>query len=252
MSPFEPVARRSVPDEVFDQLVRGIVDGELPAGEPLPSERRLAEVLGVSRPAVREALQRLSQSNLVDTRHGGGTTVRDVRANAGLDLLPRLLVRGDGSIDLHAARSVVELRAQAGPHLARLAARRAADDVRAELHPLADALAEARGADAQQVAALEFWDAIVTGADNLAYRLLWNSLRATYEVVRGALAVVMADEVADAAGHRAIADAIVARDPDAAEGAARSVLGRGTRSAAAVLDRMAVTTRDGDDEERDQ
>jgi GntR family transcriptional repressor for pyruvate dehydrogenase complex len=232
---FQPVARRSVPDEVFDQLVRGIVDGELAAGEPLPSERRLAEVLGVSRPAVREALQRLSQSNLVDTRHGGGTTVRDVRAAAGLDLLPRLLVHRDGSIDVAAARSVVELRAQAGPHLARLAALRADDDVRALLHPRADALAAAPDTDARQVAALEFWDAVVTGADNLAYRLLWNSLRATYDVVRGALAAVMAEEVADAAGHRAVADAIVARDPDAAEGAARSVLGRGTRAAAAAL-----------------
>ncbi len=233
--PLEPVTRRSVPDDVFDQLVDGIVDGELPAGEPLPSERRLADVLGVSRPAVREALQRLAQSNLVDIRQGGATTVRDYRQHAGLDLLPRLLVR-EGGIDARAARSIVELRAQAGPHLARLAADRAAPDLRASLHPLAAAIADADGdLDAQQVAALAFWDAVVTGADNLAYRLLWNSLRGTYDLLRGALTVVMADEVADAAGHLAVADAIVARDPDAAEGAARSVLSRGTRAALTAL-----------------
>ena len=45
----------------------------------LPSERRLAEVLGVSRPAVREALQRMAQTRLLDVRHGGATTVRDFR-----------------------------------------------------------------------------------------------------------------------------------------------------------------------------
>ena len=76
---------------------------------PLPSERRLAEVLGVSRPAVREALQRLSQAQLVEVRHGGSTTVRDFRTFGGLDLLPRLLVR-DGELD-----PTVGLQHPAGP-----------------------------------------------------------------------------------------------------------------------------------------
>ena len=52
-------------------------------GEALPSERRLAEVLGVSRPAVREALQRMTQTRLLEVRHGGATTVRDFRSTPG-------------------------------------------------------------------------------------------------------------------------------------------------------------------------
>ena len=40
-------------------------------GESLPSERRLAEVLGVSRPAVREALKRVAAAGLVEVRPGG-------------------------------------------------------------------------------------------------------------------------------------------------------------------------------------
>src|SRR3954449_12510637 len=91
--PLQPVNRRSVPDEVFDQVLAEVVDGEIGAGESLPSERRLAEVLGVSRPAVREALQRMAATGLVQVRHGGSTTVRDYKRFAGLDLLPRLLVR---------------------------------------------------------------------------------------------------------------------------------------------------------------
>ena len=91
--PLQPVTRRSVPDEVFDQVLAEVVDGEIEAGEALPSERRLAEVLGVSRPAVREALQRMAQTRLVEVRQGGATTVRDFKRSAGLDLLPRLLVR---------------------------------------------------------------------------------------------------------------------------------------------------------------
>jgi GntR family transcriptional regulator, transcriptional repressor for pyruvate dehydrogenase complex len=95
--PLQPVSRRSVPDDVFEQVLGEVVSGALGPGEALPSERRLAEVLGVSRPAVREALQRMTQTRLVEVRHGGATTVRDFRRYAGLDLLPSLLVRG-GSV----------------------------------------------------------------------------------------------------------------------------------------------------------
>jgi GntR family transcriptional repressor for pyruvate dehydrogenase complex len=71
--PLQPVSRRSVPDDVFEQVLGEVVSGALGPGEALPSERRLAEVLGVSRPAVREALQRMTQTRLVEVRHGGAT-----------------------------------------------------------------------------------------------------------------------------------------------------------------------------------
>ncbi len=60
----EKVARRSLPDEVYQQLLGNTLAGSLSTGDPLPSERQLAEVLGVSRPAVREALQRLAHAGL--------------------------------------------------------------------------------------------------------------------------------------------------------------------------------------------
>ena len=49
----QPVVRRSVPEQVFEQIATDVLSGELQPGEALPSERKLAEVLGVSRPAVR-------------------------------------------------------------------------------------------------------------------------------------------------------------------------------------------------------
>ena len=48
-----PVTRQTVSDQVFEQVLEDVLDGELAVGDPLPSERRLAEVLGISRPAVR-------------------------------------------------------------------------------------------------------------------------------------------------------------------------------------------------------
>ena len=89
----------------------------------MPSERRLAEVLGVSRPAVREGLKRLSAAGLVEVRQGGVTTVRDFRRHAGLDLLPRLLFR-NGELDFAVYRSVLEARLRTGPKVAELAAER--------------------------------------------------------------------------------------------------------------------------------
>src|SRR3954451_20575854 len=129
---FQSAPRRSVPDEVFDQVLSEVVEGGIGAGEPLPSERRLAEVLGVSRPAVREALQRMTQTRLLDVRHGGATTVRDFRRYAGLDLLSSLLVRG-ASVDTAVVRSVLEARLLIGPGVASLAARRRDDHTVGEL-----------------------------------------------------------------------------------------------------------------------
>lgn len=117
----QPVIRRSVPEAVFDQIATDVLSGELPAGSALPSERRLAEVFGVSRPAVREALKRLSAASLVEVRHGGVTTVRDFRRHAGLDLLPQLVFR-DGELDAGVFRSILETRLRIGPKVAELAA----------------------------------------------------------------------------------------------------------------------------------
>src|SRR5260370_40163762 len=89
----QPVIRRSVAEEVFEQIAADVLSGEMQPGEALPSERRLAEVLGGSRPAVREGLKRLSAAGLGEARHGDVTTVRDFRRHARLDLLPQLLFR---------------------------------------------------------------------------------------------------------------------------------------------------------------
>src|SRR5690242_16604781 len=143
----KPITRRLVPDDVFEQLMSSVVDGSLAPGEALPSERRLAELLGVSRPAVREALQRLSATTLFEVRHGGATTVRDFQRHGGLDLLPRLLVR-DGELDADTARSIVEARLAIAPDVAGLAARRvgrASDEARTAVEDAVGALARADG-----------------------------------------------------------------------------------------------------------
>ncbi|MBV8966272.1 MAG: FadR family transcriptional regulator [Mycobacteriaceae bacterium] len=230
----QPVSRRSVPGDVFDQIVDEVLSGQMQPGENLPSERRLAEVLGVSRPAVREALKRVSAAGLVEVRQGGSTTVRDFRMHAGLDLLPSLLLRG-GELDLAVARSVLEARMHNGPKVAELAAHRRGPQLAALL---ADSVSDLTAQDdpiERQRIALTFWDHVVDGADSIVFRLMYNTLRAAYEPALPALATVMQAEVGRPDAYRRLADAITSGDADRARRRAQELLEPATAALAAAL-----------------
>ena len=218
-----PVNRRSVPEDVFDQIVADVLSGEMQPGEALPSERRLAEVLGVSRPAIREALKRLAAAGLVEVRQGDATTVRDFRRTAGLDLLPTLLMRG-GDLDLDVVRSIVETRLHNGPKIAELAAQRGGPHAHESLDGALAALADEPDPVVAQRSALDFWDNVVDCAESIAFRLMFNTLRATYEPVLPALAAVMAAEMERIDDYRALADAVIGGEADAARAAAQRLL----------------------------
>lgn len=64
------IHRRKLYQEVLDRLVERIRSGAVPPGAQLPSERELMEEYGVGRPAVREALQALQRSGIVEIQHG--------------------------------------------------------------------------------------------------------------------------------------------------------------------------------------
>ncbi|MEV6067328.1 GntR family transcriptional regulator [Nocardia sp. NPDC052001] len=217
------IDRRTVPDTVFEQLVDEVLDGELAPGAALPAERALAEALGVSRPTVREALQRLAHTGLVEVRQGGSTTVRDYRRHAGMDMLPRLLVR-QGEIDPAVIRSILETRLVLGREVAGLAAERAGARLTAELGAALEALAAQPDPITQQITAMAFWDHLVDAADSIVFRLLYNDLRAVYEPALAALAGLMAAEVSQVERYRAVADAVIAGDGATARATAESLL----------------------------
>ncbi|MDT5208978.1 MAG: GntR family transcriptional regulator, transcriptional repressor for pyruvate dehydrogenase complex [Mycobacterium sp.] len=233
----QPVNRRSVPEDVFEQIVAEVLSGEMQPGESLPSERRLAELLGVSRPAVREALKRLSEAGLVEVRQGDATTVRDFRRHAGLDLLPRLLIRA-GQLDFSVVRSILETRLHNGPKIAELAARRRRPELATLLDGALKTLAHEDDPVERQRHALTFWDHIVDGADSIAFRLMYNTLRAAYEPTLEALATVMAGEVGRPSAYRELADAISAGDPERAANAAQDLLEPATTALLTVIDNL--------------
>lgn len=235
------IARRSVPDEIYDQLVDDVLTGELAPGSTLPAERQLAEALGVSRPTVREAVQRLARAGLVEIRQGGSTTVRDPRRSGGLELLPRLILR-DGRLDHSVVRSILETRATLSREVAGLAARRAGPAAGPALAAAVNTLADRDDPLARQLAALGFWDHLVDAADSIVYRLLFNQLRTVYEPAMAALTGVMDAEVGQPGRYRALAEAVTAGDTDSARTRAEALLSLATAEFDTLLHRLDQTS----------
>jgi len=209
----------SVSTRIYEDLRARILAGDLDA---LPSERHLAEELGASRHAVREALKRLEQSGLVRISHGGATRVRDWRRHGGLELLLGLDALPPG---LDIERAVMEMRASIGADAARRAAARANAVQRAELEARAEMLAAETDLDARNTIYEAFWDLIIDAADNLAYRLALNTLVAGQQLVSLDAARVAA-EIRDEEAIRGLAAAIAAGRDDEAFERARELLER--------------------------
>lgn len=75
-------------DVALDYITGEIANGNLKAGDKLPNEKELAELLGISRTPIREAMKTLAVSGLVDIRHGHGNYVRE---DEGLPALPLMM-----------------------------------------------------------------------------------------------------------------------------------------------------------------
>ena len=79
------------PDRAVRLLIQGILDGTYPPGSDLPGERDLCKSLGVARPALREALQRLSHDGWLIIQQGKPTRVSLFMRDGSLNVLIGLL-----------------------------------------------------------------------------------------------------------------------------------------------------------------
>jgi GntR family transcriptional regulator, transcriptional repressor for pyruvate dehydrogenase complex len=89
---FEAVRKQRVHEEVARRIEQVIVN-QLHPGDKLPAERELAEMLGVSRSSIRDALRRLEMVGLVEPRQGAGTVVREISHDALVGPLTNAIAR---------------------------------------------------------------------------------------------------------------------------------------------------------------
>jgi len=118
----KPIKPKLVADQVFEQLRELIFRGKLKPGERLMPERQLAEALGVSRPTLRAAIQKLVAMGLLDQKQGQGTFVKSQEFQPD-NPLARFLNAGDVSL-----KDLLEVRIGLECNAADMAARRASEE----------------------------------------------------------------------------------------------------------------------------
>lgn len=79
------------PAELAEQrIIKAILDGVFSINSFLPPERELSTRIGVTRPTLREALQRLSRDGWIEIHQGKQTRVRDIWAEGNMNVLSSL------------------------------------------------------------------------------------------------------------------------------------------------------------------
>jgi GntR family transcriptional regulator, transcriptional repressor for pyruvate dehydrogenase complex len=120
-----PVRLPTAAAEVADRLITAIAIGEYLPGERLPPERELAQLLGVSRSTVREAVSRLHATGFVDIRRGrqGGAYLRKSWTTASAEAVRRTLLPRWAELE-----QLFDLRCLVEGMVARVAAQRRRDE----------------------------------------------------------------------------------------------------------------------------
>ncbi|VVE58942.1 Pyruvate dehydrogenase complex repressor [Pandoraea iniqua] len=139
--PVTPPPRLRLSDMVYEQLETMVVEGRLAPGSALPSERDLAQQMGVSRPSLREALLRLESRGLIVGRAGGGYLVANASQPLLAEPLSQLMSRHSKTVD-----DVLEMREVLEAKAVELAAERATPEDIARLAQALEALEAAYAA----------------------------------------------------------------------------------------------------------
>ncbi len=208
----EPVRKTKVYAEVAGQIHRLIAEGRLNPGDKLPPERELAEVFGVSRTSVRDAIRVLETQGLVEPRHGEGTVVRQIPIDA---IVTPLADAVTASKDLPA--TLFDMRKMLEPPVARAAAFRATDEDVAALEQILAQQAERVRAGAIAIEEDNaFHYRIAAAAKNQIVLRIMDVIMDLLRESRARWLQRPGRAEKSVEGHRGILDAIRRRDPDSA------------------------------------
>ncbi len=191
-------------ERALTSLVAAITDGTYPVGQRLPSESKLSESLGVSRPCLREAMHTLRQRGLIETRNGVGSFVRRQHSIS-------LEFGGYLAADLAMVRHHLEVPA------ARRAAETATPQVVSDLVQLQALLNAETNVDSWVDLDTRFHVQLADASGNRLLSALVAQLRGALALQSTFLNQVDARRmVASNVEHQAIVEAVASGDPDAA------------------------------------
>ncbi|MFF2297893.1 FadR/GntR family transcriptional regulator [Arthrobacter sp. NPDC058127] len=222
---FGPVSVSRISEVIVDQLKLLIRSGQLSLGDRLPSERDLCQRYGVSRATVREALRVLEANGLVVIKvgvHGGTFITSPSTERLGEGLADLLYLATATAADVTEARKIIELG------ILPLAVQRATEEDIAELQVMLDHAEEALVDGTYSMELSSAFHVRIAGCThNPSIEMLVHSFQGPM-----LMSLAQARHVAPYMGprgvkeHRALVDAIAARDIDAAEAVMSEHLGR--------------------------
>jgi len=215
-SDFETVRRDKVYEGVAKQIERVILK-KLRPGDKLPSERELAEVLGVSRSSIRDAIRSLELMGMVEPRQGAGTIVREISSDSLVNPLANARKRKKELIG-----ELLDFRKMLEPPLAARAATRVSGDEISEMEEILERQEEKlRGGDNTIAEDSEFHYAIALASGNSVVLKVLDTLMDLLRDSRERSLQVEGRPQKSLAGHRRILAAIKHHDAEAAKVAMR-------------------------------
>jgi len=216
---FKPISPKKISSQIAEQIRTSILAGEFAPGEKLPPERELAEMFGVSRPSVREALNLLAASGLVMSYQGGGTVVMSLmETTAGNPMTELIRSQQERALD------VIEVRKAIEASTAFYAAQRALPEDIRTMERIVDGLRE----NLEELKPSENLDAnfhlaIAKATHNIVWlhlmQNIFDAMKEFQQSVWRAVYLTGEDHHLLYQHHRRIFEAIRNRDPEAARAA---------------------------------
>ena len=219
--PFQKIQSEKLSHSVVKQIELLILRGILRPGERLPSERELSDKLGVSRPSLRDAVADLQERGLLTSRAGAGIFVAEVLGSAFSPSLVKLFASHE-----EAVFDYISLRRDMEGLAAHRAARLASDTdlkvVNSVFEKMVAAHAKRNPADEARLDA-EFHLSIIEASHNV---IMLHMMRSMFQLLREGVfynrQIMFKQRTTRSAlldQHRAINEALQARDPDRASAA---------------------------------
>lgn len=210
------MARATLVDMVADEILRRVIDGELPEGAALPSEAEIGAQLDVSRLTVREGLKELRAKNVLNAVRGRGTYVNPVSAWTSLEAVLRAMSAAGSasqvSVQLLEVRRMIEVGA------AELAAtRRTGRDVDLLRGHLAGMVSAHAASDVDRFVTedIAFHDVILRASGNLMVPVLYEPLGKMLSAGRRETSAVPAIQEHAIQMHRNVLAALESGSPEA-------------------------------------
>lgn len=163
-------------DRAERNLIQSIVSGTYPPHTDLPGERTLSKELDLARPALREAMQRLSRDGWLDIQQGKPTRIRDYLKDGNLNILTGLL-KADPDLVPNLVPDLLDMWELLAPQYTASSARRAPGLILDLLETLG------RLPDEPAAYAAGMWDlhhTLIAYCGNLVYGLIFNTFKDFY------------------------------------------------------------------------